>query len=397
MTELLQVAAALTRAAREGQVSVLATVVRTEGSTYRRIGARLVASADGCHVGAVSAGCMESDVRLRAERVRSAGQVELVIYDTRSPDDLVWGFGADCGGMTELLLEPLDPEEASRKAQLLCTVAESRRRCVLATAIRVSGLPLEPGGQAVLAHASAGLVGFEEVPAGLRADLEATARRQLRARSCLAVHHVWGDQELDIAYEVRSPRVRVCVCGAGPDAAPLVAMAKWMGWKVTLIDHRPAMLSPELWPEVDCTLVQSRHDVAAAVGSVECDAAVIMNHHYERDLHFLAVWLGSDAPFIGVLGPRQRTGQMLATLAGGAVPLDRVEHRIHAPVGLDLGGETPEEIALSIVAEIKASVAGRGGGPLRKREIPIHDREKAPSVPPSRNHPVLSRGFREAS
>jgi xanthine dehydrogenase accessory factor len=129
---------------------------------------------------------------------------------------------------------------------------------------------------------------------------------------------------------------------------------------------------------VDCILVRSRDDVAAAVRRVECDAAVIMNHHYERDLDFLMAWLGSDVPFIGMLGPRRRTAQMLVTLASKEVPLDRVEHRIHAPVGLDLGGETVEEIALSIVAEIRASVAGRGGGPLRNRHAPIHDREKAP-------------------
>jgi xanthine/CO dehydrogenase XdhC/CoxF family maturation factor len=221
-------------------------------------------------------------------------------------------------------------------------------------------------------------MGFDEAPAPLRAIVQATARHQLGAGSSVAVHHEWGEQELDIAYEVCSPRIRVGVCGASPDAAPLVAMAKWMGWQVTLIDHRPAMLSPEQWPEVDCMLVRSPDDVAAAVRRIECDAAVIMNHHYERDLNFLAAWLGSDVPFIGMLGPRRRTAQMLVTLASREVPLDRVKHRIHAPVGLDLGGETVEEIALSIIAEIRASVAGRGGGPLRNRHAPIHDRARAP-------------------
>jgi xanthine dehydrogenase accessory factor len=153
-------------------------------------------------------------------------------------------------------------------------------------------------------------------------------------------------------------------------------MAKWLGWQVNLIDHRPAVLSPEQWPEVHCTLVRSADDVIAAVRRIDCDAAVIMNHHYERDLHFLGAWLSSDVPFIGILGPRRRTAQMLATLAGREVPLDRVDRRIHAPVGLDLGGETTEEIALSIVAEIRASVAGRGGGPLRDRQAPIHTRGK---------------------
>ena len=108
-------------------MSVLATVVRTEGSTYRRIGARLAAFPDGSQVGAVSAGCIESDLLLRPSRYGLPGQVELVTYDTRSPDDLVWGFGAGCGGMSELLLEPLDPRWAAAQAVLLHTVAESGR------------------------------------------------------------------------------------------------------------------------------------------------------------------------------------------------------------------------------------------------------------------------------
>jgi len=377
MSELLQVAAALTRAAGEGQVSVLATVVRTEGSTYRRIGARLVALPDGSHVGVVSAGCMESDVVLRAAGVRSSGAVELMSYDTRSPEDLLWGSGSGCGGMTELLLEPLDPELALAKAERFRMVAGSRRRGVLATVIRAVGFALRSGDQAVLPHATASLMGFDDAPAPLQAIVQATARHQLSAGTSVAVHHVWGKQDLDIAYEVCAPPIRICVCGASPDAAPLVALAKWVGWQVMLIDHRPALLSPERWPEVNCLLVRSPDDVSAAVRSVACDAAVIMNHHYERDLNFLAAWLGSDVPYIGMLGPRRRTAEMLVTLASRAVPLDRVEHRIHAPVGLDLGGETAEEVGLAIIAEVRASVAGRGGGPLRNRHAPIHARDKS--------------------
>jgi xanthine dehydrogenase accessory factor len=355
--------------------------VRTEGSTYRRIGARMVVLPDGSHVGAVSAGCIENDVVLRAERVRASRTAELMTYDTRSPEDLIWGSGNGCHGVTKLLLEPLDPGEAVARGERFRTVAESRHHGVLATVIRVAGLPIRSGDQAMLSDTAAGLLGFDEVAAPLREIVQATARRQLRARSSLAVRHEWREQELDIAYEVFPPRIRLCVCGAGPDAGPLVAMARWMGWRVTLMDHRPAMLSPEQWRDVDCTLVRSPEAVITAVRSVECDAAVIMNHHYERDLDFLAAWLATEVPFIGLLGPRQRTGQMLDALADREVPLDRVEHRIHGPVGLDLGGETPEEIALSIVAEIMASAAGREGGALRNRQAPIHGHGKAPVGP----------------
>jgi len=375
MSELLEVAAALTQAAGEGQVSVLATVVRTEGSTYRRIGARMVVLPDGSHVGAVSAGCIETDVVLRAERVRSSRMPELMTYDTRPPEDLVWGSGNGCQGVTELLLEPLDPEKAVARAERFRSVAASRRHAVLATVIRVAGIPVGPGDQATLPDATANLMGLDDVPLPLRSMVQATARHQLRAHASRAVHHVWQEQEVAIAYEVCPPRIRVCVCGAGPDAAPLAALVLWMGWRVTVIDYRSAP------------------DVTALVRRIECDAAVIMNHRFDRDLEFLAAWLDSSVPFIGVLGPRQRTGQLLTALDGRGIPLDGVEHRIHAPVGLDLGGETPQEIALSIVAEIRATIASRDGGSLRNRSAPIHDR--ITPIPPSRNHEVLSRGFHD--
>jgi xanthine/CO dehydrogenase XdhC/CoxF family maturation factor len=376
MSELLQVAAALSRAALDGQVSVLATVVRTEGSTYRRIGARLLILPDGSHVGAVSAGCIETDVLLRADALRTAGTAELITYDTRSSDDLVWGFGAGCGGMTQLLLEPLKPQQALSKAEWFLTIAEARRPSILATVVGATGVALQPGEQALLPHAAGGLKGFDAIPTALRAMVEATARLTLRTRSSSAVHHLWSGRELDLSYEVRLPRVRLSVCGAGPGAAPLVTMAKLLGWQVTLIDHRPAMLSAELWPGVDCITLSSTADIGAALERASPDAAVVMNHHYERDLESLAACLDSAVPFIGVLGPRHRTGLMLDRLHARGVALQGAEQRIHAPVGLDLGGETAEEIALSIVAEIKASVAGRTGGALRNREAPIHHGEQ---------------------
>ena len=353
MSELLQVAAALTRASGANQASVLATVVRTEGSTYRRLGARMLALPDGSQVGAVSAGCIEADVLLRAARVRESGRVELLTYDTRSPEDLIWGSGTACGGRSELLLEPLDPKQAGAKGQWLREVALLRSRAVVATVIRGSGLPVAAGDQALLAGVGAGLNGLAELPAQLRAVVEATARHQLRVRSSSAVLHAWADTELDVAYEVRSPIVRLCVCGAGQDAAPLVELARWMGWQVTLIDHR---------------------DAEAAISRADCDAAVVMSHNYDRDLVRLRALLAAGVSYIGVLGPQRRTRRMIEDL--GLNESDAA--RLHAPAGLDVGAETASEIALAIVAEVQAVSARRQGAPLRDRRGAIHG--KSPSM-----------------
>jgi xanthine dehydrogenase accessory factor len=369
VSELLQVAKALARASRANQVCVLATVVRTEGSTYRRIGARMVAFPDGSHVGGVSAGCIESDVLLRAGRVGSTGAVELATYDTHAAEDLIWGSGTACGGRSHLLLERLDPEQAAAKATWLHDVAQLRRRNVLVSVIRASGgIPLQAGDQALLPHPGAGLIGFDALPSRFRVTVEATARRQLQGRSSSAVLHAWADQELDIAYEVRSPRIHLCVCGAGPDAIPLVAIARLMGWEVTLIDHRPAMLSSQHWGEVGRILLRSPGAAAAAVERAAPDAAVVMSHNYERDLLHVGALLAAGVPYIGVLGPRRRTRQMLDELKASEADAAG----LYAPVGLDIGAETPEEIALAIVAEVQAVSAGRPGAPLRERPGPIH-------------------------
>jgi len=357
MSELLLVAAALARAAREKLVAVLATVVRTEGSTYRRIGARMVALPDGSYVGGVSAGCIEADVLLRAERVRCKGRAELATYDTRSAEDLIWGSGAGCGGMSQLLLEPLDPGSAAAKAERLRDVAELRRYGVLATVIRASGISLEAGDQAVLPDVGADLSGFDDVPVGMRAVIEAAARHRLRVRSSSAEVHVWPGAELDIAYEVRPPRLHFCVCGAGPDTVPLLTLSTSMGWHVTLIDHRTGA-PPESWAD-------------------DLDAAVVMSHKYERDLAYVGNLLAAGVSYIGVLGPRRRTLRMLDDLRLSETDTEG----LYAPVGLDIGAETPEEIALAIVAEVQAVRAGRRARPLRERSGAIHDASLAIGTP----------------
>jgi xanthine dehydrogenase accessory factor len=339
MSELARVAAALRDAARSGDECVLATVVRTEGSTYRRPGARLVVRAGSVRAGAVSAGCLENDVLARAAQLHAAHSPEIVTYDTRSPEDIVWGFGLGCGGLVEVLLEPLDPPRAAMRAAALDRVASLRQPTVLATITRApSGLGVAPGDHPPL-----------PLPPSLaRADIE-------------------------IAYEYIVPPVRLAVCGAGPDAVPVVAAAKRVGWDVTVIDNRPSLARAAQFQDADHIIVAEPNRIAAAVNAADCDAAVVMSHNFERDLAFVGAWLAAGIPYVGVLGPRLRTDQMLATLAARGTALDDdARRRIHAPAGLDLGAETADEIALAIVAEVQAMHAGRPAGFLSQRDGPIH-------------------------
>ena len=371
MSELARIAGALAAAARSGQPSVLVTVVRTEGSTYRRIGARLVVVADGTRVGAVSAGCLEHEVVRRADGVSASGVPEVLQYDTRSPDDLVWGFGLGCGGLVEVLLEPLTPPAAAAKASRLSAIADAQHRILLATVVRApTGTGIDVGDQAVLAGLTARLDGFE---GPMHADFQRVARQVLRDGRSVAACHAWSGLDVDVAYEVVVPRVRIAVCGAGVDARPVVAAARRLDWHVTLIDDRPQMATVHRWPDADRIVVPLPSGVADSVGELDCEAAVIMSHNFERDLDFLEGWLRSAARYIGVLGPRHRTNALVAALRARGVVIDAAARkRIHGPVGLDLGAETSEEIALAIIAEVQAAHAGRTGRSLADRLHSIH-------------------------
>jgi xanthine dehydrogenase accessory factor len=372
MSELARVADVLAEGARRGHTSVLATVVRTEGSTYRRVGARLVVRSDGMRAGAISAGCLEKEIITLASDVYAAGRPAVKTYDTRSPDDLVWGFGLGCGGLVEVLLEPLSSEQAATTACRLRSAADARDRIVLATVIHASaGLGARPGDQGVLTGATATLDGLDGAP---HVELQSTARDAWSRGHSVTVRHAWSGETIDIVYEVILPRVRLAVCGAGIDAVPVVAAAKRLDWHVTLIDDRPAMAAAHRWPDADRILVPRPTAIAESVAEADSEAAVVMSHNFERDVDFLHGWLDTGVRHIGVMGPRDRVDAMLAALRTRGVPVDAsARARIRGPVGLDIGAETAEEIAMAIIGEVQAVHARRSAGFLADRLGPIHE------------------------
>lgn len=312
MTELETITAAL---AASGGGAVLATLVRVDGSAYRGPGARMVVLADGRAIGAISGGCLEQDVRAHAEQVRAAGRPRLVSYDLTRDDDAPWGLGMGCNARLDVLLEPCPGGVPAWIADL--NAAQARREAVV-LATRYEGEPL-------------GKRALRVLPDGV-SD---------RTRAAEGVLH-----------EYLPPPIAVVACGDGPDTAPLVDLATALGWHARAVgkDAHLGALDPR-------------------------SAAVVMTHHYARDLALLEELLPSSAGYVGVLGPRARTERLLADARASGVHVgDQARARLHAPVGLDIGAETPQEIALAIAAEVRAVFAGREGGPLAHRAGPIHAR-----------------------
>jgi xanthine dehydrogenase accessory factor len=335
--ETRQVFDALAEWHAAGVPCALATVVRVRGSAYRHEGAKLVVAVDGRSVGNVSGGCLEEDVRAVAERVMRTGVAERRTYCGSADEVEAWDLGVGCEGVVDILVEPvLDAREGERAA-----MADEQ-----AFAIRID-----------LASQSRTLLSGAELAA-------------LRAMPS----HLLADDTTFI--DVLEPPPRLLIVSAGDDARHLAALADGVGFRVVVADRRPGLLARERFaPTV--RLVES--DAARLAERVVLDAesvAVVMTHHFADDTDYVRSLLRSPVRYIGILGPRARTERLLGLLRAEG-PID--ETRIFAPVGLDIGTDGAEQVALAVVAEILAVRSGRNPRSLRERRAPIHTSDASPA------------------
>ncbi|HEY6608218.1 MAG TPA: XdhC family protein [Candidatus Limnocylindria bacterium] len=359
MSELTDVLSAIATLHQRGERMALATIVSVRGSTYRRPGARLLVPEHGAPVGNVSGGCLEGDVERIGREVMAAGDPRLELFDLTADGDEVWGYGLGCNGAMELFIEPA--EHAIATATALRTAVEEEKACCLVTVLSSSVDGVVPGARLLrLADGtSTGSIGAEAA--------DADAVRHADAALASGESSVQEPDGMRLFVEVLEPPARLLVCGAGHDAVPLVRYASELGWRVTVADVRRPFLSHDRFPEAAAFSDVDPGSVAGIVEAGHRTYAVLMSHNYLRDVDYLRSLLGLELEYLGALGPRKRTLQILREL-------DRVEaiDQIHAPAGLDIGGEGPEEVAWAIVAEMLAVRRGRSGGFLRERRAPIH-------------------------
>jgi xanthine/CO dehydrogenase XdhC/CoxF family maturation factor len=323
-------------AGRRDSAGVLATVVSVAGSSYRQAGARMLIDGEGSWIGSVSGGCLEEDVRLRAQRVATTGEADLASYDTTTENDLVWGVGLGCHGVVHVLLEKLPP--SPKWAAVLRENLSQRVSTELAVVWQAS-MPA-PLGTRLASELS-------ESPGMMRSFR----------------------QRID-------PPPALFVFGAGNDAQPLVRLAAELGWTVVVADARPDQASHDRFPAAHQVVVAPPEEIVTHASLPAGAIAVVMTHRYAHDVPILRELFANHAQrirYIGLLGPKKRAERILNDLArDGVVPAPEALQRFHAPVGLDLGADTPEEVALSIIAEIRATLGQRDARPLRDRNAPIH-------------------------
>jgi xanthine dehydrogenase accessory factor len=329
---------------------VVATVISATGSTYRKPGARMLVEDDGRITGLLSGGCFEQDLREHARRVLAKGVAATVTYDMRDDDDLIFGIGAGCEGCMGILLEPA-PVGGSTAAAIMTATAMSHQGETVAL-VAVHDAPESERGTR-LWH------GHLRPP--LDEPLSGACTRAVQLQSSRPMS--WGDAASPRAawIQVVLPPPSVLICGAGPDAEPLVAGLRALRYPVTLVDHRPAYADAGNFPGATV----NAGPVATVAQRLDLDrffAAVVMSHHLESDAAYLRALASTSVGYIGLLGPRPRRARLLDEIGAAAAGIER---RLRSPIGLDIGAVTPEGIALAIVAEIHAAAAGRDGGQFK--------------------------------
>lgn len=368
MRELQQVLKAVREGLAGHRRMALATIVAVQGSTYRREGARLLVPDGGPTVGTISGGCLEGDVQVAAEEVMRDGEPRLLRFDLTADDENVWGWGLGCNGIVDVFVEPA--EMAAEAGEAIARAIEEHRPLAVVTAVESEAGDVRPGARMLVhpdGHVDGGF-GSESVD---RVAAQEAGRRLAEERS--GIVPIEGVARVFVEAVVPPPRL--LVCGAGHDAAPLVAGAAGLGWRVEVVDDRPVFLSPDRFPEASGFVHAEPRDAADAAGTDERTYVVVMSHNFLRDRDYLRSFLGTPVPYIGMLGPAARLDRLLAALrTDGLEPGPADLAVVHGPAGLDLGGDGPHEVAHAILAEILAVRNDRTGGFLRDRSGPIHGR-----------------------
>ena len=383
MNEMQAIIEAFDEFQARGEAAALATVVSIEGSAYRRPGARMLVTESGASVGTISAGCLESDVIEHALKVIKTNCAKLVEYDTTSTsEEIVWGLGLGCNGVVRVLVEPLAPQ-SNYLAALRGIFAAQINVAPLAVASVFYHSPSSLTQTAAHVEIGSRFITYEDgeaicdIPGGeLAAMIERDARAALREEtSGVRVYERDGDT-IKVFIETITPPVPLVVFGAGHDALPIIELARGLGWHTEVVDPQARPVSRARFAQADRVTLARPETISGQVNVTPRTLTLLMTHNYSHDQAVLKFLLRSPARYIGVMGPRKRTERMLNELADGDGNFRLQEpdrSRLYAPVGLDIGANTPMEIALSIIAEMRSAVAAREGGQLRWRHAPIHD------------------------
>ncbi|MGL5078635.1 MAG: XdhC family protein [Waterburya sp.] len=387
MKELQNIIATWKQLQNKQQTAALATLVKVEGSAYRCPGARMLITVDGQQIGAISGGCLESDVIERSQDVIKTGIPNLVKYDTTSEDDLIWGLGLGCQGVAYILIEKLNTDELNALS-VIDQCLSQRQVSAVATIfqventekVKIGDYPKGTLRERILVFPDQRIVSQvqdSELNEIITQDLLSVLQQQ----QSLSQTYVLSEGMIEVFLEVIEPPLSLVIFGAGFDVIPVVHFAKQLGWYVTVVDLKARSMTKERFFECDRVILGFSEEIESQIAFDDRTVGVIMTHNYLDDLELLSILHLKSLAYLGILGARVRTQKLISDLQQqkAIFEIEQLDN-LYTPVGLDIGANNPEEIALSIIAEIQAVTQNRKGGFLKNRITPIHSRTQTNSL-----------------
>ncbi len=375
MKEIREIIKAYDAASLAGKKAALAAVVHLNGSSYRRPGARMLVTDEGELTGAISGGCLEGDALRKAMMVLSQ-QSRLVTYDTNDEDDATIGIQLGCAGIIQVLFEPINVNDDNNPIQLLRKAIAIRQQCVLITLFSLEDKKNEHAGTCMLVEKNGNISG--DIPfSHLKKNIMEDAALVMQAQTSSFKNYKSNNFSVTAFIEFLQPPVSLVVIGAGNDAIPMMQIADILGWEVRIIDGRSTHARPDRFVSACQVVVSNPERVLKQIPIDQRTAFVLMTHNYNYDLAMLKALIFHDVMYIGLLGPKLKLERMLDEIKAQGLQIDE-QHlkKIYGPVGLEIGAETAEEIAVSIIGEIQAVVSGEKGGSLRDKRGVIHSRSE---------------------
>lgn len=373
MKEINDILKSYREALSNGKKTALATVVKVEGSSYRQPGARMLVTEDGMLTGAISGGCLEGDALRRALLAINQKHNKLITYDTSDESVQEFSVQLGCNGIVYILFEYIDDSDLNNPIKLLEKSAESRDACVIATRFSL--------------NRNADQIGTFLLYRGIddgdseNEDLKFSLQDVLQNRTSALNDFIFEDTKQSVLLQYIPSPVSLLVVGAGNDAKPVVTIADLLGWEVTVGEGRITHATTKRFPEAKKVIVAKAEELLNDFIVDDRTFVLLMTHNYHYDLQVLKLLLQTDCSYIGTLGPRTKLLRMISDLNDeGIIVTDQDMKRIYGPIGLDIGAETSEEIALSAISEIKAVMESRKGTSLRYRTDKIHGQKMSQNL-----------------
>ncbi len=342
--------------AARGQRAALATLVEVDGTAFRQVGARMLIDSDKNVTGAISAGCIEEDIAEKAQAVIAGGTPSLVRYDTGSEKEILFGWGSGCDGIITVLVELVDPGDSANILNYLGQCSEARTTAIVVTVYRFDN------GDAANWHVGEHLTGDN-----CHQFTDNMADQPLKSIA-KSVSKTVGDTAVTALVEQILPKNRVIIFGGGAVSESLARFSIDIGWNTTIVDRRESFALPAQYP-MSATVINCTYEDYFDNNELDHNSAVVITtHNFLDDALIVTRSLDTPVPSISILSSRSRTSKLYEYIEDTQRPLTPSDRRrLYAPAGLDLGGDAPSAVALSIAAQIQQLFNGRSGIALRDR------------------------------